>query len=155
VVHAGVESCDDGNIDAGDGCSANCVNEATNCTQINDPNGYQVIIVPGRVVLGPNNTHAVRCRDEGGGRIRIYETSDFDCLRFAPVGVFAGRGPYSQSILAVTENRVRICNALGYANSNGASTGVNGSTEAVIDADMNGFTTAPPGVDWLWIDCWN
>ena len=114
-----------------------------------------MVIVPGRVLLGPDNSHAVRCQDRGNGRIRIYETSNYDILRFAPVGVFAGRGSYSQSIRAVPENHQRICAALGYANSTGQASGVNSSIEAVIHADMNGFDVVGAGDDWLWIECFN
>jgi cysteine-rich repeat protein len=154
-VRAGVESCDDGNLVDGDGCAADCTGEASGCGEINDPNGYQVIIVPGRVVLGPDNTHAVRCEDRGNGRIRIYETSNYDILRFAPVGVFAGRGNYNQSIRAVPENHQRICRALGYNQSTGQASGVNSSIEAVIHEDMNGFDIVGAGDDWLWIECFN
>ena len=154
-MQAGVEQCDDQNDVDDDNCTNQCEGNGRSCDEINHPNGYSVVIVQDRVHLGPDDTHRVRCRVEAPGRIRLWETSNYDILRFDDIGLFAGRGPYNQSVRAVPENHQRICAALGYDQSTGEASGVNSSTEAVIHEDMNGFDVVPAGDDWLWIECWN
>ena len=99
-----------------------------------------------------DNTRRITCTARDGGGIRL--TSDTgEVMRFHNSGMFAGRGQYSQSVTGTEENRQRICGAWGYTQSSGETTNINSSLEAVLDADLQGFTSPANTVNFNVMEC--
>ena len=104
--------------------------------------------------MGEFDTQATaRCQQVSPTRIHIFETSNFDILRFAPIGIFAGRPTFDQAVRDIPEQIERLCNFIGYPVATGTKTAVNSSIEALVNADMAAFTLPVAGDDWLTFDC--